>query len=68
MAVPVPGRACRPLARALAGEPWPFIPVSPQGGVQLRLQKLFDEAPNALADPSFHGIEPIAAQKMLVVR
>ena len=55
---------------ALLGEsplahPRPLIPIPPKGGVEFRFEKLLDEAANARAHPSFQGIEPIIAKKML---
>jgi hypothetical protein len=44
--------------------PLPFISISSRCGVQLGLEKLLDEAPNARAHPSFQGIKPIIAKKM----
>jgi hypothetical protein len=39
--------------------------IPPEGGVDLCFEKLFDEAANACANPSFQGIKPIIAEKML---
>jgi hypothetical protein len=50
--------------RIAAAHLGPFIPISPQCGIQLGFEKLLDEAPNARAHPSFQGIEPIIAEKM----
>ena len=46
----------------------PLIPIPAQGGGELGFKKLFDEAANARAHPSFQGIEPIIAKKMLAFR
>jgi hypothetical protein len=42
-----------------------FISIPPEGGVDLCFEKLFDEAANARANPSFQGIKPIITEKML---
>jgi hypothetical protein len=65
MAMPGAGGAPRRIA---VTHPWPLIPIPAQGGGEFGFKKLFDEAANARAHPSFQGIEPIIAKKMLACR
>src|SRR6202522_3951807 len=65
MAMPGAGGAPRRIA---VTHPWPLIPIPAQGGGEFGFKKLFDEAANARAHPSFQGIEPIIAKKMLAFR
>src|ERR1700727_2917151 len=63
----MPGAGGAP-RRIAVTHPWPLIPIRAQGGGEFGFKKLFDEAANARAHPSFQGIEPIIAKKMLACR
>jgi antitoxin (DNA-binding transcriptional repressor) of toxin-antitoxin stability system len=60
-------RAGNALGRIVAAHPRPFIPIPPQGGVEFGFEKLFNEAANARAHPSFQRVEPIIAEKMFTL-
>jgi hypothetical protein len=61
-------RADNALGRIVAAHhPRPFIPIPPQGGVEFGFEKLFNEAANARAHPSFQRVEPIIAEKMFTL-